>query len=196
MLRVPALLVAAAAMVACGESRDSAEPPVPVDSATVAAARTAADQLGADLVTMLTGELKRGGPAAAISVCSDSAQVRTERHQSSGITVRRVGTRVRNTKNAPDSTESAVLAAFADAIASNRTLPDTAFATRNANGQIVTHYMRAIRIQEFCLACHGPADSISAAVKQVIATRYPKDRATDYRLGDLRGAISVRVQRP
>jgi hypothetical protein len=56
--------------------------------------------------------------------------------------------------------------------------------------------MRAIRIQEFCLACHGPADSISAAVKQVIAARYPEDRATDYRLGELRGAISVTVRQP
>lgn len=196
MSRVTALLLLAAAFAACGESREPAEVPPAVDSASVATARAAADQLGSDLVTMLTGELNRGGPVAAIAVCSDSAQVRTERHQSSGIMVRRVGTRVRNTKNAPDSTESAVLAAFAGAIAANRTMPDTAFATRDANGQIVTHYMRAIRIQEFCLACHGPADSISAAVKQVIATRYPEDRATDYRLGELRGAISVRVQKP
>jgi hypothetical protein len=118
------------------------------------------------------------------------------RHYSSGIVVRRVGTRVRNAKNSPDSTESAVLAVFADAIASNRAMPDTAFTTRDASGQVVTHYMRAIRVQEFCLACHGPADSISGAVKQVIAARYPDDRATGYRLGDLRGAISVTVGRP
>ena len=196
MTRATSLLLAAAFITACGETRAPADLAVPVDSAELARARTAADQLGSDLVTMLNGELKRGGPAAAIAVCSDSAQVRTARHQSSGITVRRVGTRVRNAENTPDSIESTVLDAFAAAIASNRTMPDTAFATRDVNGQVVTHYMRAIRIQEFCLACHGPADSISAEVKRVIATRYPTDRATDYRLGELRGAISVTVRQP
>jgi cytochrome c551/c552 len=196
MLRITMLLLAAVTVVACRDSRESADLPAVVDSTDVARARSAADELGADLVTMLTGELKRGGPAAAVAVCADSAQVRTLRHYSSGIVVRRVGTRVRNAKNAPDSTESAVLAVFADAIAANRAMPDTAFTTRDASGQVVTHYMRAIRVQEFCLACHGPADSISASVKQVIAARYPDDRATGYRLGDLRGAISVTVGRP
>jgi hypothetical protein len=55
--------------------------------------------------------------------------------------------------------------------------------------------MRAIRLQEFCLACHGPADSIAPAVKQVITARYPNDQATGYAIGELRGAISVRVPR-
>lgn len=196
MSRITLLLLTAAAIVACSPARESVElPPVP-DSTSLAQARRAADELGADLVTMLTGELKRGGPAAAVSVCSDSAQVRTSRHQSEGIMVRRVGTRVRNTKNAPDSVESVVLAAFANAMAANRAMPDTAFAIRESNGMVVTHYMRAIRIQEFCLACHGPADSISADVKHVIAARYPEDQATGYKLGELRGAISVRVARP
>jgi hypothetical protein len=161
----------------------------------VAQARKAADELGTDLVTMLSSELKRGGPAAAIAVCSDSAQIRTRRHESSGIMVRRVGTRVRNMENAPDSMETIVLDAFAGAIADGRAMPDTAFATRDARGRTVTHYLRAIRVQESCLACHVPKDSISPEVKGVIDTRYPNDQATGYRVGDLRGAISVRVAR-
>lgn len=190
------VLTLAVAIVACGPGREAVElSPPPIDSASLAQARSAADELGSDLVTMLSGELERGGPVAAIAVCADSAQVRTSRHQSSGVSVRRVGTRLRNPENAPDSVEAAVLQAFGDAIAANRTMPDTAFATRAADGQVVTHYLRAIRTQAFCLACHGPADSLSAAVKQVIATRYPDDQATGHRLGDLRGAISVKVTR-
>ncbi|HEX6316812.1 MAG TPA: DUF3365 domain-containing protein [Gemmatimonadaceae bacterium] len=195
MTRVIALFLAAAT-VGCTGSRDAADVAPPLDSASVARGRAAADELGGDLVTMLTGELKRGGPVAAIAVCADSAQVRTERHQSSGITVRRVGTRVRNPKNAPDSTEAAVLVAFAGAIAENRPMADTAFVSRDADGNPVTRYMRAIKVQEFCTACHGPVDSISPAVKQVIASRYPDDRATGYRTGELRGAISVTVRNP
>jgi hypothetical protein len=183
-------------VLACSGSRETANVALPLDSAAVTRARAAADELGGDLVTMLTSELKRGGPVAAIAICADSAQVRTERHHSSGITVRRVGTRVRNPKNAPDSTEAAVLASFAAAIAANRPIADTAFTTGDAAGNAVTRYLRAIRVQEFCIACHGPADSIRAAVKQVIASRYPEDRATGYRTGELRGAISVTVKMP
>jgi hypothetical protein len=183
-------------VLACSGSRETANVALPLDSAAVTRARAAADELGGDLVTMLTTELQRGGPAGAIAVCADSAQVRTERHHSSGITVRRVGTRVRNPKNAPDSTEAAVLAAFAGAIAANRPIADTAFTIRDAAGNAVTRYMRVIKVQEFCTACHGPADTISDAVKQIIASRYPEDRATGYRTGDLRGAISVTVKMP
>lgn len=189
-------LFAGTVLLACSGSREMANVALPLDSAAVTRARAAADELGGDLVTMLTAELQRGGPVGAIAVCADSAQVRTERHHSSGITLRRVGTRVRNPKNAPDSTEAAVLSAFADAIAANRPLADTAFASRDGAGNTVTRYMRAIKVQEFCTACHGPADSISAAVKQIIATRYPEDRATGYRTGELRGAISVTVKTP
>ena len=196
MSRISGILLAVVAISACGPAREASEmsPPV-LDTVTVAQARRAADELGADLVTMLTSELKRGGPAAAIAVCADSAQVRTRRHESSGMMVRRVGTRVRNVENTPDSTETAVLEAFARAIAEGRAMPDTAFPTSDPRGRTVTHYLRAIRVQEFCLACHGPTDSISAKVKGMIDTRYPNDRATGYQVGDLRGAISVRVTR-
>jgi hypothetical protein len=190
-----ALLTLATVLMACSDARPGAELPVTVDSASLERARGAADALGADLVAMLTGELNRGGPVAAIAVCTDSAQVRTRRHSAEGVLVRRVGTRVRNPANAPDSVERVVLDAFAAAIASNRAMPDTAFVGIDEDGKPVVRYMRAIRLQEFCLACHGPVDSISAAVKRVVASQYPSDQATGYAVGELRGAISVRVPR-
>lgn len=194
MRTAPAVL-ALFAILACADSRAPAESPVTVDSATLATARKAADALGADLVTMLTAELNRGGPAAAIAVCADSAQVRTERHNAEGVLVRRVGTRLRNPANAPDSVERAVLDAFAAAIAESRALPDTAFVGSDAMGRPEVRYLRAIRLQEFCLACHGPVDSIAPAVRAAIAERYPDDQATGYSVGELRGAISVRIPR-
>jgi hypothetical protein len=193
-MRLPATsAIALAALLACGESRQAEQSPVTADSATLAAARKAADALGADLVAMLSSEMERGGPAAAIAVCADSAQVRTERHSAEGVLVRRVGTRVRNPANEPDSVERTVLDAFAAAITANRAMPDTAFVSTDAMGRSEVRYMRAIRLQEFCLACHGPVDSIAPAVKAAIAERYPGDQATGYAVGELRGAISVRL---
>jgi hypothetical protein len=197
MSRTTVPFICALAVLSCGDRAPPAEAPfAPVDSASVLRARGAADALGADLVSMLTGELQRGGPAAAIAVCADSAQVRTARHASEGILVRRVGTRVRNPRNAPDTVESAVLAVFADDIAAGHPVTDTGFTIRTANGRTVTRYLRAIKVQEMCLACHGPEDEIAAPVRRVLDERYPTDRATGYSVGELRGAISVTVVPP
>lgn len=169
---------------------------VAIDSGSLAMAKDAANALGGDLVQMLTGELERGGPAAAIAVCADSAQVRSNRHGTPGVAIRRVGTRVRNPLNAPDAADQVALDAFAAAIAGNRPLPDTAFVVTTAQGTRELRYLRAIRVQEMCLACHGNPDSIAPAVRSVLVSRYPEDQATGYSVGQLRGAISVRINYP
>lgn len=182
-------------VIACGGGRQTAAPPA-ADSATVAAARTAANALGADLMGLLTRELTRGGPPAAIAVCADSAQQRTLQHQKAGIQVRRVGTRVRSPANAPDSVERAVLAAFADAIRAGRTPADTHLVVPANGGGYELRYLRPVRIQEPCLACHGPASQLAPEVRELLSTRYPGDQATGYAVGELRGAVSVRASLP
>lgn len=188
------------AFTACRESgdgsADSTDAVVAIDSATLARAKEAANSLGGDLVQMLTGELKRGGPAAAIAVCADSAQVRTRRHSAQGVDIRRVGTRVRNAANAPDAADQAALEAFSAAIAQDRPLPDTAFMVTTAEGTKELRYLRAIRIQEMCLACHGNPEQFAPDVRSVLKARYPDDQATGYSVGQLRGAISVRITAP
>lgn len=176
-----------------GCTRPDVGPPAP-DSTTVSAARAAANELGAHLQGMLLAALREGGPTAAIAVCADSAQTRTARHQSRGVSVRRVGTRVRNPANRPDSIETAVLTAFA--ARAGAPPADTAFVHRAPDGTWQLHYLRPVVISEPCLVCHGDAAAIPASVRQVLEARYPADRATGYSAGDLRGAVSVRVRLP
>lgn len=176
-----------------GCTRSNAGPPVP-DPATVSAARSAANALGGELQGMLLAALAEGGPTAAIAFCADSAQARTARHQTGGVSVRRVGTRVRNPANQPDSLEAAVLIAFA---ARAGTLPaDTAFLHQAPDGTWQLHFLRPVVISEPCLVCHGNPATIPESVRRVLDARYPDDRATGYAAGDLRGAVSVRVRLP
>jgi hypothetical protein len=42
-----------------------------------------------------------------------------------------------------------------------------------------------------CLACHG--ESLEPAVAAKLAAAYPKDQATGFRAGDLRGAFWVEL---
>jgi hypothetical protein len=166
--------------------------PVP-DSASVTRARAAAATLAGDLQTQLLAALDRGGPAEAVAYCADSAQLITARHYEAGLQVRRVGTRLRNPANAPDSLERAVLAAF-EALRTAGTLPaDTAFAAPGPDGRPELRYFRPILVQERCLTCHGDPAAIPEPVRGLIAARYPADSATGYRAGDLRGAVTVRI---
>jgi hypothetical protein len=178
---------------ACRDMRPSSAVTVPPDSADLAVAREVAMALGGDLMSMLTSELARGGPAAAIAVCADSAQERTRRHQQAGVMVRRVGTRLRNPANAPDSVERLVLARFAATIAEGGAPTDTAFVVGTSAGGNELRFLRPVRVQELCLGCHGPADQLGPEVRQVIVARYPEDQATGYAVGELRGAVSVRL---
>jgi hypothetical protein len=44
-----------------------------------------------------------------------------------------------------------------------------------------------------CLTCHGEKAKIPPAVRAVLAREYPDDHATGFSVGDVRGAVSVRI---
>lgn len=190
----------AVAVVAAGCARERAavndQPPV-ADSATVARAQAAANTLGPDLASMLQGAIQDGGPASAVAVCADSAQARTARHAVDGIAIRRVGTRVRNPANAPDTLEARVLAYLAQQKTAG-TMPSEVVevARTGLDGAWELRYLRPIALQEFCTTCHGAEENIPPAVRSIIAERYPNDSAVGYDAGDLRGAITVRIPLP
>ena len=48
----------------------------------------------------------------------------------------------------------------------------------------------SIPIKEVCLNCHG--QNIDKDVQAQISSKYPNDNAIGFKLGDIRGAFSVR----
>ena len=54
-------------------------------------------------------------------------------------------------------------------------------------------YMKALPMQPLCLTRHGTADNIPEQVKAKIAIEYPHDRATGYGLGQVRGAVTIKL---
>ena len=48
-------------------------------------------------------------------------------------------------------------------------------------------YVKAIRIKEVCLNCHG--SNINNDLKKEIQKLYPDDKAINYKLNDIRGAF-------
>lgn len=187
-----------AAVVGCARERAAvADRPPVADSATVARAQAAANTLGPDLAGMLQQAIRDGGPVQAVAVCADSAQARTARHAIDGVAIRRIGTRVRNPANAPDTLEARVLAYLAEQKAAGSMPGEVVEVARTGlDGGWELRYLRPVVLQEFCTTCHGAVENIPPAVRSVIAERYPDDSAVGYAAGDLRGAISVRIPLP
>jgi hypothetical protein len=53
-------------------------------------------------------------------------------------------------------------------------------------------YVKPILVQAECLNCHGSANKIMPEVKQLISQAYPDDKAVGYKIGDLRGVVSLK----
>jgi hypothetical protein len=159
----------------------------------------AARQATAELLKQLGGALKKemgsGGPASAIGVCRDLApEISGRISRSNGWRMTRVGTRVRNPLlGMPDAWERDTLAEFERRAGRGEAYQDmvTGELVEEAGGRYY-RFMQAIAIKPVCLVCHGDKDTIPEAVRVKLATEYPLDRATGYRLGELRGAVSIK----
>jgi hypothetical protein len=164
------------------------------DAQLLAEARSVAASVPPKLLAVLQEEIAKGGPEGAIDVCRLKApQMAKEASEATGWSIRRVSLRNRNPKAVPDAWERAALEEF-DRRAAAGENPATL-----EKGEVVVdngvrsyRYIKALPTQNLCVACHGPADQISPAVKAKLAQHYPHDRATGYSPGQIRGAMTIR----
>lgn len=188
-----------ALIVLCGPATVQAQSPDTTGSAlALQQCRAAASDLLATLRQTLERQLALGGPARGVFVCADTAQVLSESiAKKRGVEIRRVSDRWRNSLDEPSPYEREVLKKFAAAVADS-TLTDRLEHVEVVieRGARVFRYMKPIRIQGMCLACHGDPARMDAGVKKAITERYPDDRAIGYAPGDLRGAVTARMTLP
>jgi hypothetical protein len=160
----------------------------------VTEARGVAKELTAELRRLLSEELAKGGFAGAVRVCAEQAQTATGAfNNATGASARRVSLRYRNALNQPDPFEERLLREW-QSLPPGKELPaESSTVQTDEQGRRHLRYLQPIRVQAMCLTCHGDPAGIPAEVKQILASRYPKDLATGYKAGDLRGAVSVRI---
>jgi hypothetical protein len=164
------------------------------DEAWVADARAVASAVPPKLLEVLNAEIVKGGPASAVAVCNEKApQMAKAASEKSGWTIRRVSERNRNPKAVPDAWELAALQDFDQRVlAGEKAANLEKFAVVESNGVKEYRFVKALPVQQVCLACHGPAEKISADVAERLKTLYPADKAVGYSLGQIRGAITLR----
>jgi hypothetical protein len=170
-------------------------PVAAADTPEASKARMIAGDVLNETRSVLEGALANGPAASALRVCAAVAQNLARKHEQQGWRVRRVSEKVRNPADTPEADELEVLQRWSRDRAEGRLRPsDEHEEIINQGDRRYYLYMRPILIAgPVCLQCHGAADKLAAGVREALAELYPGDRAIGYQVGDLRGAISVKI---
>ncbi|MCB0729771.1 MAG: DUF3365 domain-containing protein [Ignavibacteriae bacterium] len=145
------------------------------------------------LKTVLVENMKAGGPQLAINVCADTAMTLAKNYsESRNVQVKRFSFKNRNASNVPDVFEEKALKYFEKLLAEGKLNSETFILEQEKLGSSkFAKYVRPIFVDSPCLNCHGSESQILEEVKLVLNEKYPNDKATGFKIGDLRGAISV-----
>ena len=105
--------------------------------------------------------------------------------------------RQRAERGTPDEWEAKVLADFDKRAAAGekRETMEVGEIVAGKEGKVF-RYMKALPVQEACLNCHGDTASLNTELKTKLANLYPNDKATGYKIGDIRGALTVKRNIP
>ncbi len=129
----------------------------------------------------------------AVYFCTKSASRLTKEVNAkfpSNIKVRRTALKYRNPNNKPDETDIKVMKELQSQIKA-KTFKKKPIVVKVADTNRV--YIPLIT-QKACLKCHGSKDQIDPKVQEIISKNYPKDLATGFKEGDLRGVVVAEIK--
>ena len=141
----------------------------------------------------LSGELKRamrrGGVREAVPYCNANALPITAKvAKEYGAQVKRTSIKNRNAQNAPNAHEKLIIEQYERSLAAGKKLKPSITPLPNGN----TMFNAPILLRASCLNCHGTVGTnISENDYQVIKSLYPQDKATGYKVAELRGIWSI-----
>ena len=160
----------------------------------VATGQKAASELIKTLGSNLKKELQANGPVAAAKFCSANAFSLTSSVGDAfgeTVSVKRVSLKERNPSNRPEADEKAVLEALQSLKEAGVVLPE--YLVQQSGADSYKYYKPLSINKEVCLKCHG--EMKNKELGDYLHEIYPADKATGYRMGDLRGAIVVEIRK-
>ncbi len=173
---------------AAKKSSDPVDTPIADKSASsadeaISEAKKGAKSLGKTLKRRLVGAMQEGGPESALSACAQDAQSLSAGVQTPRLRVGRSTLRLRNPKNA----ESPAWVQEWLTTTGERKTEGLSGLEEVVDG--VARVIVPLTASGMCLGCHGDAASHTDKMKQLLASKYPEDKAVGYENGDLRGVI-------
>ena len=137
--------------------------------------------------TLIQG-LQHNNLIKALKYCNKEVEQLVSKNNEKGFAIKRVSLRPRNKNNYPNLYEKEILEKFNKlSLIDNKdlALEHSDIIKDENNNKFV--YIKAIRIKEVCLNCHG--SNINDDLKKEIQKLYPDDKAINYKLNDIRGAF-------
>ena len=137
--------------------------------------------------TLIQG-LQHNNLIKALKYCNKEVEQLVSKDNEKGFSIKRVSLRPRNKNNYPSLYEKEILEKFNKlSLIDNKdlVLEHSDIIKDENNNKFV--YLKAIRIKEVCLNCHGI--NINDDLKKEIQKLYPYDKAINYKLNDIRGAF-------
>ena len=158
-----------------------------VSDPRVGEARQIVKAFGKALVTELKQALQEGGPEQAIQVCNIRAPEITDLlSKKNEWDIGRTSLKTRNQNNNPDEWEQTVLQQFEQHKQQGEEIKTLENYEETSDG---FRYMKAIPTKGLCLTCHG--SEIPEPVESLLSEFYPEDKATGFKIGDIRGAFTM-----
>lgn len=138
------------------------------------------------LLEQVSAAMKKGGADYAVDFCNVQAMPLTDSMSAQmNVAIQRLSDKNRNPDNA--------LKTSADSLAWAKIAAEkTAFIEQDNYGAVY-YYKPIMAAMPACLKCHGGQDDIAESTQKIIALKYPKDKATGYVTGDLRGMWKIKM---
>lgn len=151
-------------------------------------------QLNMTLRAELDKAIAAGGPVNGVQVCSTKALALTAQigqEIGDGVKIKRTSFKYRNPANAPDQHDKEALQYFEKELKEKGELPTEFVQPVPEEGTV--RYYKALVVQPLCLKCHGDPAAMSDELRATLKERYPDDKATGFKDGDLRGLVRVSI---
>lgn len=144
------------------------------------------------LAGKLRKAIKKGGIPAAVKTCSEVAiPTTTEVAKKHKVSLARVSHRPRNPSNQASAEEIKIIQLYMQAMKSGNDTPPTVVRQNDS----ATVYSPIVLAMPLCLKCHG---AVGKDVKKehyaVIQKHYPKDKAVNFKMGEIRGLWKVTLK--
>ncbi|MEA3288615.1 MAG: DUF3365 domain-containing protein [Campylobacterota bacterium] len=155
-------------------------------------AKQAIIAVGGALKKNMIEKMKAGGPANAAEFCSVSATnlaKEVSKTLPEGVSVKRITDKPRNINNQATQEQSKILKELESNMKQDKKADTLVKQISNNHYQVY----KAVQVGGKCTICHGTETKRNQNAYNVIASKYPNDKAIDYKKGDFRGAFLVDI---
>jgi len=142
-----------------------------------------------ELAGNLMKQMKLGGTKVAVPFCNAAAYPLTEKMAKKyDVSIKRTSHKIRNPKNNPNNEEKKIIELYLASLKKKEKLKPVV--QKESDNKV--HFYAPIILNKKCLACHGTVGKeVSKQTDSIIKSYYPNDKATGFKVGDLRGIWSI-----